>query len=932
MKFFIFPLWISSLLFFTTGLTAQTVYTDPELPTADEPVTLYFNATGTPLEGYNGDLYTHTGITVNGSQWQYVIGEWGINNTQPQLTKISTNLYELVMSSGIRDFYNAPSSAEISELCMVFRSEDANTQSADLFLPVFDNELSIFVESPASDAFVVLDGDEIEVSIVSPLADSIYLYLNDVEIAAVADIYLTHTIIAENPTTYEDYQWVTIKAVNETAMVVDSFSFVVIPLPPEADLPAGIKDGINYLSATSVILSLYAPGKDFVFLIGEFNNWELSEASYMNRTPDGNRFWLQIDDLVPGQEYAYQYYVEVVTRVGDPYCEKVLDPWNDQYINNATYPNLKPYPLSTNYGIVSVLQTNQNEYVWQNTNFTPPAVTDLVVYELLVRDFIPQHTFLSLIDTLDYLKRLGVNAIELMPVNEFEGNLSWGYNPNYYFAVDKYYGPKNTLKQFVDACHDEGIAVILDVVYNHSFGTSPYVRIYWDETINAPAENNPFYNTVAKHDFNVGYDMNHESPATKQYISRALKFWLTEYNVDGFRFDLSKGFTQKNTLGNVGAWGQYDQSRIDILNQYADSIFSVNEDAYVILEHFADNSEEKVLSADGMMLWGNMNYNYTEASMGWTSTSDLSWASYQERGWNDPHLVSYMESHDEERMMFKNLEYGNSGNAFHDVKDTAIALKRVPLAAAFFFTIPGPKMIWQFGELGYDYSIEFNGRTGEKPIRWDYYNDYRRKLVYNLFSSMIHLKSEYPVFRTTDYELNVGGAQKQIHLNHTDMNVTVVGNFSVDESAMTVNFQHAGMWFDYFAGDSLNAVSSNHSINLGPGEYRIYTDVKLDRPEIGLSINENPENQNGFDLVYPNPSRADFNMVFKLMDKSKVEINIFNTNGQKIKTILSENLNRGEYTIKWNGTNDQGQKVNKSLYFAELKVDGKRFVSKLSLY
>ena len=313
-------------LFSSLGLMGQTVYSEPEFPTADQFVTVFFNSTDTPLENYNGDVYTHTGITINGSQWQHVIGSWGNNSEQPKLTKISSNLYKLEMDPSIRDYYGASASENISELCMVFRSEDAGTQSSDLFLPVFDNELSIFIESPQSDNLVVLDGDEIGVSAVSPLADSIYLYLNDVEIKAVADIYLTDTIIAENPTTYEAYQWVKIKAVNETAMVVDSFSFVVIPTPPVAELPAGMKDGINYLSSTSVILSLYVPGKEFVFVIGEFNNWELSEESYMNRTPDGNRFWLQIDNLVPGQEYAYQYYVDGSVTISDPYAELVLDP------------------------------------------------------------------------------------------------------------------------------------------------------------------------------------------------------------------------------------------------------------------------------------------------------------------------------------------------------------------------------------------------------------------------------------------------------------------------------------------------------------------------------------------------------------------------------------------------------------------------------
>ncbi|NOZ04318.1 MAG: hypothetical protein GXO92_06915 [FCB group bacterium] len=101
-----------------------------------------------------------------------------------------------------------------------------------------------------------------------------------------------------------------------------------------------------------------------------------------------------------------------------------------------------------------------------------------MIYELLVRDFIDRHDYQTLIDTLDYLEKLGINAIELMPINEFEGNSSWGYNPSFYFAPDKYYGTRQDLKLFIDECHRRGIAVIMDIVLNHTYGQSPLVSGY----------------------------------------------------------------------------------------------------------------------------------------------------------------------------------------------------------------------------------------------------------------------------------------------------------------------------------------------------------------------------------------------------------------------------------------------------------------------
>ena len=140
---------------------------------------------------------------------------------------------------------------------------------------------------------------------------------------------------------------------------------------------------------------------------------------------------------------------------------------------------------------------------------------------------------------------------------------------------------------------------------------------------------------------------------------------MTEYKVDGFRFDFTKGFT--NTPGDGSG---YDAARIAILKRMADKIWEVNSKAIVILEHFAINSEEQELTSygNGMLVWGNANSTFAEAAMGYNESnkSDFNWASYQKRGFTKPGLVAYMESHDEERQMFKTETYGNSlGNIQH---------------------------------------------------------------------------------------------------------------------------------------------------------------------------------------------------------------------------------------------------------------------------
>src|ERR1700712_958984 len=123
--------------------------------------------------------------------------------------------------------------------------------------------------------------------------------------------------------------------------------------PAGVDPPAGSSDGVTFINnGASVIFNLYAPMKKSVSVIGDFNSWTASTASAMKNSKDGNRWWVQIDNLDPTKEYAYQYLIDGSLKVADPYTHKVLDPANDGSIPSTVYPNLKPYPAGQT-GIVS---------------------------------------------------------------------------------------------------------------------------------------------------------------------------------------------------------------------------------------------------------------------------------------------------------------------------------------------------------------------------------------------------------------------------------------------------------------------------------------------------------------------------------------------------------------------------------------------------
>jgi len=917
------------LLILLQGIVkAQLIVTNPPFPADNSLVEITFNAAlgNGGLAGYPGDVYAHTGVITNlstgPSDWKYVKTNWGQNTDATKLIRISTDLYKLTLSPNIRQYYNVPAAEQILKMAFVFRSgaqvggawlEGKTETGGDIFVDVYPDGLFVRFELPSVNELLVLPGELIQIQAAANSADSLFLFENQILIKSVAGNQLTETLSATLP----GRQDVKVVAKNQSEVAVDSFYYYVRQPVTESDLPSGIIDGINYIDDTSVILSLYAPGKEFAFVLGDFNDWQLTDGGYMYRSPDGDHFWKLIDNLTPGQEYIFQYFVDGIIRIGDPYAEKVSDPWNDQYISQATYPGILPYPTGKTTGVATVLQTAQTAYQWEVVSFTPPAKTDMVVYELLIRDFLASHNYQKLIDTLSYLKSLGVNTIELMPVSEFEGNLSWGYNPNFYFAPDKYYGPANDFRKFIDECHKQGIAVVMDMVLNHSFGTSPMVMLYWDAANNRPAENNPWFNPIPKHDFNVGFDFNHESPATKQLVARVVKYWIEHYKIDGYRFDLSKGFTQKNTLGNTGAWGQYDATRIAIWKAIADTIWSVDPDSYVILEHFADNSEEKVLSAYGMMIWGNVTGSYANAAKGSSSDNNFSWASYKARGWTEPNLISYMESHDEERMMYKVLKEGNMSNPAYRTRDTTIALERVQLANVFYYTIPGPKMIWQFGELGYDYNIDYNGRTGEKPIRWDYTQDYRRRTLRNVVSSLINLKLTQDAFRTTDFTLTLNGYLKRINLNHPSMNVVVLGNFDVNQGNIVPGFTQTGKWYEYFTGDSITVANLTDPMSLHAGEYRLFTNVRLTRPETGIGIGETTSTINALPgRVYPNPSSSKFTIEVNILQPVNTTFNIYDINGRLVSEIFSGKLQPGIHSLKWDA---EGNKAG--VYLLKLTTD-----------
>ncbi|GAB2566202.1 alpha-amylase family glycosyl hydrolase [Spirosoma areae] len=855
---------------------AQVVTTQPTFPTADAEVTLIFDLTQAKdgrakgLLGKTDDVYLWSGAgsSATGDAFQFQpAGQTDFNKpfAPGKMTALGNDRWQIKLVP--RTYFGVPAGTPIRKLGLLLKSGDGKSQTEDLSVAIYDNSFNLSRLSPGQKQFYVDANSLVLVRYKSSQAAMFSLTLDGQATGSSTGTDSLRAML--NTGTQAGLQrTVIVKAtsVSATATAVsDTFFFTVKPQPTVAALPAGLQDGINYSGPNKATLVLYAPKKSFVYLLGEFNDWATNPAYLMNRTPDGNRYWLELPNLPTG-ETAFQYLVDGLIGVADPYAEKILDRNNDQFIPTSTYPGLKGFPAKAQGNTVSVLQPGQTPFVFQNTTFQRPAVNTMVVYELLVRDFVQSRSYQALTDSLAYLKRLGINTIELMPINEFSGNDSWGYNPIFYFAPDKAYGTKDALKRFIDAAHKQGIAVVLDMVLNQADYEFPYVKMYWAG--DRPSADSPYFNQQATHPYSVFFDFNHESTDTKAFVDRVCKFWLQEYKVDGFRFDLSKGFTQKNSGNDVGAWGNYDASRVAIWKRIYDQIRTVDPTAYVILEHFADNAEEKELADYGMLFWGNHNFDFRGAAR--QGQGDFSGISYQKRNFAKPNLIGYAESHDEERLVYDLLRNGLTEGGYN-IKSLPTALERAKLAAAFLLTVPGPKMIWQFGELGYDLSINTCAdgttvndgcRTAAKPVRWEYYQEINRRKLFNVYSELIKLKTTSPLFNSTDFTTDFGGVVKRLTLRSASGTVFLIGNFDTRTQAVNAGFPSAGKWYHFFSGQEVQVTDASQSILLEPGAFHLYSTSKLPTPEAGLvpfavvpsQVTALAEDPNDRILISPNPA------------------------------------------------------------------------------
>ena len=836
----------------------------------------------------------------------------------------------------------------IGRIGFLIKAKDGtgNKQSQDIFVEVgaFQVTLTAPVENSST---IIASGSNLNISATNTAGNASYvLKANGTNLntnAATSSFVYNHTNITGN----QNYE---LQITQGTTVITKKFSAIVNPGTVSAALPTGVEDGINYnaADATKAILVLDAPLKDFVYVAGSFNNWQPGTNHTMKKDPTTGKFWLELTGLFSGTNYTYQYWVvetaplsgsPSLVKTADPYSTLVLSPFDDPYILN--YPNLPVYPVGQERE-VTVLQTGQAAYAWSaaTTNFIKPEKEKLVVYELLVRDFDANRSYQDLIDKIGYFKNLKINAIELLPVMEFEGNESWGYNTSFHMALDKFYGTSNKLKEFIDLCHQNGIAVILDVALNHAFDRNPMVRMWMNDPDGdgwgSPTAENPYFNTVAKHSYSVGNDFNHQQAKTQYYVERVIKQWIQEYKIDGFRWDLTKGFTQNCTASDDACTNTFQQDRVDVLKKYADYSWTLDPTHYVIFEHLGTDTEEREWAnyrigdtqSKGIMMWGKMTDPYNQLTMGFNSSNDISKMNSASRGFTKNRLMGYAESHDEERLMYKNIQYGNGLNGYN-VKTPATALARMSALGAVSLLVPGPKMIWHFGELGWDTSIfscnDGSVNTSSDAISGDckldtkqqpqwtdnWLGDTNRNRIYMDWAKMITMKINEPVFSGTVSMPSATTLTPVIKISDATLlstqlkDVLILANFDLSAKSIVPVFPYTGTWYNLMDNSPITVSNVNDPVTIPAGEFRIFGNKTA-----SLAIADFEKIAGIY--LYPNPASNYFTL-----NTNTSKVQIYATTGQLVKSFNSNqtlgyqyainDLSKGMYVVKAYNENDEVQ-------------------------
>ena len=544
--------------------------------------------------------------------------------------------------------------------------------------------------------------------------------------------------------------------------------------------------------ASSIEFKLFAPYNEKATLKGCFSEW--SEIS-MQRDEQGYfRTSVDLEDGVYQYKFRVQsqsYFLEANewTEVCDPYATDIDNPSQNSVVR-----------IKDGQKIIDT-------YVWQNDDKPLPGNEELIIYELFVGGFSGGESdkkergrFEDVIDKLDYLQKLGINAVELMPIQDYPGDKYWGYNPRHYFAVESSYGSTEDFKRLIDECHGRGMRVLMDCIFNHGDTETPLTKINFDYWFTRePSDPDNSWGPEFDYD---RYDENLDLKPAWEFVGDVVRFWIEEYHIDGIRYDAAKQIANRDFM----SWISQQAKQAAAMKPFFNTAEYIPEDPNLA-------GYGKPMDA----CWHESFYQQALKHVcgdefdlnGLKQTIDCKQQGYE----GTTSAINYISCHDHKYTM---AELGDRA-IFADE-----AFKRAKLGAVLLMTAVGIPLVWMGNEFG-----EYNPEE-EIAIDWTLLENDSNQDLRGYYQGLINLRKDNHALRTSNIDFFHEDPESKVlaytRWNDEGSRVVVVINFSGDflKDYAIEHFPHDGTWHEWTKDYQVEAKAGKLAIDLGGYEAQVF--------------------------------------------------------------------------------------------------------------
>lgn len=534
--------------------------------------------------------------------------------------------------------------------------------------------------------------------------------------------------------------------------------------------------------ANLIEFELFAPYNEKATLKGSFSDW-----SEIEMEKDENGYFRTKAEL-KDDVYEYKFCVQSKSPFLAP------DQWVE--IND---PYAKEINRESGNSLIRVKEGRKiiDTYVWNNDNYSLPNNEKLVIYELFIDKF--SGNFQGILDKLDYLSELGINAIQLMPIQAFPENKKWGYTPRHYFAVEPRYGSSEDLKHLIDECHGKGIRVLLDCVLNHADTENPLTQInhdYW--YTEEPSDPGNSWGPEFNYEY---YDENLDIKPAWQFVGDVVKFWVKEYHIDGFRYDAAKQIDHYELLD----WLSEQARTLAGDKPFFNTAEYIPEDPQLAgFDRPVDSCWHESFYQQAINHICGDNYNFEDLK---------EVINCKKQGYQRPiSVINYISCHDHKLVV---SELGDR-NIFDEE-----AFQRANLGAILLMTTVGVPLIWMGNEFGEDDEEE------KSNLNWKLLENDSNQHLFETYKKLIELKINNHALHTDNVDFIHEDIENNILVYHRwnedGSSVVVVLNFSGNSFSDygIPNFPNSTDWKDHLNNKTYQAFDNKLTINLDPYEGKV---------------------------------------------------------------------------------------------------------------